>query len=83
MTVPELYEAYAEGKITRGAFIRRLTGFGMSLAVAAAYADSLVRPSNARAADAQSAAGVYDYYDHPDLYSHPDYYDHPDYYSHP
>jgi hypothetical protein len=63
MTVPELYEAYADGTITRGAFIRRLAGFGMTVAVAAAYADSLARPSSARADDA-SNAGLYDYYDY-------------------
>jgi hypothetical protein len=73
MTVPELYEAYAQGKITRGAFIRRLTGFGMTVAVAAAYADSLARPASARAF---SSSGVYDYYDHPDYYP-PDYYSQP------
>jgi hypothetical protein len=77
MTVTELYESYAEGKITRGAFVRRLAGFGMSITVAAAYADSLARPSSARAADRESESGVYDYYNHPDYYSHPDYYAHP------
>jgi hypothetical protein len=77
MTVPELYEAYAEGKITRGALIRRLAAFGMSLAVAVAYADALARPSTARAGNAQSSADLYDYYNHPDYTSHPDYYSHP------
>lgn len=63
MTVPELYDAYADGRITRGAFVRRLVGFGMSAAVAAAYADSLARPSTARAEDALVFADYYDYYD--------------------
>lgn len=66
MTVPELYEAYADGKITRGAFVRRLVGFGMSAAVAVAYADALARPSTARAA----GEGVFpDYYDYYELYA--------------
>jgi hypothetical protein len=63
MTVTELYEAYADGKITRGAFIRRLAGLGMSVGVAAAYADALARPSAARADDA-AAAGIPDYYEY-------------------
>jgi hypothetical protein len=74
MTVTDLYQSYSEGRITRGAFVRRLAGFGMSVAVAAAYADALARPSSARADDLPSDGGQYDYYNHPDLYSHPDYY---------
>jgi hypothetical protein len=64
VTVTELYEAYAGGKITRGAFIRRLAAFGMSVPIAVAYADSLARPSSARAADLPGYADYYaDYYD--------------------
>jgi hypothetical protein len=74
MTVPELYDAYAQGRITRGAFIRRLAGFGMAIPVAVAYADSLARPASARAEGTDSGSGLYDYYDHPDYYSQPDYY---------
>ena len=69
MTVTELYDAYAEGKVTRGAFIRRLAAFGMAVPIAAAYADALARPANARAAGA--AGSNPDYYDHYDLYNHP------------
>jgi hypothetical protein len=45
MTVTELYEKYAEGKITRGAFIRRMVGFGMTAGLAAAYADAIAKPA--------------------------------------
>jgi hypothetical protein len=71
MTVTDLYEAYAGGRITRGAFIRRLAGFGMSVAVAAAYADALARPSTARA-DGPGAgySDYYNFYSYYDLY-HP------------
>jgi hypothetical protein len=70
MTVTELYEAYAEGKITRGAFIRRLAGFGMSVTVAAAYADALARPATARAAGTPgSYADYYAYHDYYDYYA--------------
>lgn len=37
----ELYEAYAAGRIGRRTFIARLVGFGMSAAVATAYASSV------------------------------------------
>jgi hypothetical protein len=63
MTVTDLYEAYAGGKITRGAFIRRLAGFGMSVTVAAAYADAIARPSTARAGGGPFLPDYYDYYD--------------------
>jgi hypothetical protein len=70
MTVTELYEAYAEGKITRGAFIRRLAGFGMSVTVAAAYADALARPATAGAAGTPgSYADYYAYHDYYDYYA--------------
>lgn len=36
-----LYDAYAAGRIGRRTFIARLVGFGMSAAVATAYASSV------------------------------------------
>lgn len=70
MTVTDLYEAYAGGRITRGAFIRRLAGFGMSVAVAAAYADALARPEIARAEGPGSGYGdYYGFHDYYDLYA--------------
>ncbi len=70
MTVTDLYDAYAGGRITRGAFIRRLAGFGMSVAVAAAYADALARPSTARAEGPGSGYGdYYGFSDYHDLYA--------------
>jgi hypothetical protein len=47
MSVTELYEAYVDGKITRGAFIRRMVGFGMSVTVAAAYAGAVAKSGRA------------------------------------
>lgn len=67
MSVTELYDAYASGKITRGAFVRRLTAFGMSASIAVAYANALARPSAARA---EGGAGYGDYYDYYDYYDH-------------
>jgi hypothetical protein len=62
VTVTELYENYAGGKITRGAFIRRMVGFGMSAGLAAAYADALAQP--ARAATLQPGTDYYeDFYE--------------------
>jgi hypothetical protein len=49
MSMDELYESYAAGKLARGAFIRRLVGFGISLPVAAAYA-AAINPGTAHAA---------------------------------
>ena len=64
MSVTELYESYASGKITRGAFIRRLVGFGMTLPVATAYAAALARSDTARAdllpPESPPASGLYD-----------------------
>jgi hypothetical protein len=40
MSPAELYEAFATGGISRRAFIARLTAFGVTAAVAAAYANS-------------------------------------------
>ena len=80
MSVTELFDAYSSGKITRGAFIRRLAAFGMSVPVAAAYAGALARPSAARAEVGTGQPDLYplyDMYDHPNLYDHPDLYDHP------
>lgn len=41
MAISDLFDTYASGGITRGAFIRRLGAFGISAAVAAAYANTL------------------------------------------
>jgi hypothetical protein len=69
LSVTELYDAYASGKITRGAFIRRLTVFGMSASIAVAYANALARPSAARAEAGDIGYGdYYDYYDYYDNY---------------
>ena len=40
MSPAELYEAYTAGGISRRAFVRRLVAFGVTAAVATAYADS-------------------------------------------
>jgi hypothetical protein len=40
MDPAELYEAFATGGISRRAFVARLTAFGVTAAVAAAYANS-------------------------------------------
>jgi hypothetical protein len=61
----ELYEAYTDGRITRGAFVRRLVAFGISIPVAAAYA-SAIKPGNARAAGAgDELTNLYDLYHGP------------------
>lgn len=41
MSLSELHQAFVARRISRGAFIRRLIGFGMSLPVAGAYALAL------------------------------------------
>jgi hypothetical protein len=61
----ELYEAFIDGKLPRGAFIRRLVGFGVSLPVAAAYAAAL-KPESAYANDGDGDADdLYDLYHGP------------------
>ena len=40
MSPAELYEAFATGGISRRAFMARLSAFGVTAAVAAAYANS-------------------------------------------
>jgi hypothetical protein len=68
VSVTELYDAFASGKITRGAFIRRLVAFGMSASVAAAYANTLARPALAGGTSGAGFADYYDYYDYYDFY---------------
>jgi hypothetical protein len=64
MSMSELYEAYVDGRVTRGAFIRRLVAFGISMPVAAAYASAL-NPDSAHAAGG-SPPGLYHlYHEHP------------------
>lgn len=63
MSMPELYEAFIDGRITRGAFIRRLVAFGISVPVAAAYA-AAIKPDRAYAGDA-AVPDLYDLYHGP------------------
>ena len=65
MSMSELYEAYVDGRITRGAFIRRLVAFGISVPVAAAYAGAM-KPDTARAAG-EEVPDLYDLYHGPPL----------------
>jgi hypothetical protein len=65
MSMSELYEAYIDGRVTRGAFIRRLVGFGISVPVAAAYA-AAIKPGSAHAAG-QDVSDLYDLYHGPPL----------------
>jgi hypothetical protein len=58
MSMDELYESYAAGKLARGAFIRRLVAFGISLPVAAAYA-AAINPGTAHAVGNGNAANLY------------------------
>jgi hypothetical protein len=58
----ELYEAFIDGRITRGAFIRRLVAFGVAVPVASAYAAAL-RPG--RASAAVDGSDLYDLYNGP------------------
>jgi len=69
VSVTELYEAYASGSITRGAFIRRLVGFGMTVPVATAYAAAVARPDAALAGVGDPPAfGLYGLYGTNNLY---------------
>ena len=63
MSMPELYEAFVDGRVTRGAFIRRLVAFGISLPVAAAYA-AAIKPDRAYA-EGEAAPDLYDLYHGP------------------
>jgi hypothetical protein len=65
VSMSDLYESFIDGRITRGAFIRRLVGFGISVPVAAAYA-AAIRPNRAYA-----EGGMPDLYDLYDLYHGP------------
>lgn len=74
MDPAELYEAYASGGISRRAFVARLTAFGVTAAVAAAYANTVA------AEEPGLAPGAGGYVDHGDLYALYnlyDLYDHP------
>ena len=62
MSMPELYEAFIDGRITRGAFVRRLVAFGVSASVASAYA-AAIRPSSAAAE--VDGSDLYDLYGGP------------------
>jgi hypothetical protein len=61
VSMSELYESFIDGRITRGAFIRRLVAFGVAVPVASAYAAAL-RPGSASAAD---GSDLYDLYHGP------------------
>jgi hypothetical protein len=63
VSMPELYEAFVDGRVSRGAFIRRLVAFGISVPVAAAYA-AAIKPDRASAADAE-IPDLYDLYHGP------------------
>jgi hypothetical protein len=62
--MPELYEAFIDGRVTRGAFIRRLVAFGISVPVAAAYA-AAIKPGRAYAEDGAVVPDLYDLYHGP------------------
>jgi hypothetical protein len=66
VSMSEVYEAFIDGRMPRGAFIRRLVGFGVSLPVAAAYAAAL-KPESAYA---HGNDGDHDADDLYDLYHH-------------
>jgi hypothetical protein len=66
VTVSDLCDEYQNGRINRGAFIRRLMGFGVAMPVAAAYASALI---GATAADASSTSGLYNLYGYPAPYN--------------
>ena len=65
MSMSELYEGFVDGTVTRGAFIRRLVAFGVSVPVAAAYA-AAIKPGTARAAG-NDVNDLYDLYHGPPL----------------
>jgi hypothetical protein len=77
MDPAELYEAYASGGISRRAFVARLTAFGVTAAVAAAYANTVAaeEPVAGIAPSTVGANGdlyaLYDLYDPGDLYNNP------------
>ena len=61
MNPAELYEAYTAGGISRRAFVQRLTAFGVTAAVAAAYANSASAEEIAGGVgDSPPAPGLYD-----------------------
>lgn len=62
MTVSDLCDEYQNGRINRGAFIRRLMGFGVAMPVAAAYASALIGATAADASGATSLYGLYGLY---------------------
>jgi len=66
VTVSDLCDEYQNGRINRGAFIRRLMGFGVAMPVAAAYASALI---GATAADASATNGLYSLYGYPAPYN--------------
>jgi len=75
MSPAELYDAYSAGAISRRAFVARLTAFGVTAAVAAAYANS-ASASNRAGAGGPYGPGLYDtdLYLYGDLYLYDDLY---------
>jgi len=67
MSPADLYDAYVTGGISRRAFVSRLTAFGVTAAVAAAYANSASAETAAAGGAVGSAPGLYGSVP-PDLY---------------
>lgn len=71
MDPADLYEAYASGGISRRAFVARLTAFGVTAAVAAAYANTASATEAGTSAAGQGQGDLYGLYALYALYAPP------------